>query len=248
MRRPEYRLDDSTGAKATLGLIVLAVDETIEMEVRRLLPMPSLAIHVSRVWSGADLTPETIAAMGKHLPQATSLLPKAPHNNAIAYACTSGATLLGPDRVAELVRGVRTTDAVLDPMSAVIQDCKSLRVANLGLVTPYTADIARPVSEALAKVGIAVVSEAHFGEAIEANVARISAQSIAEAARQVAKQGADAVFLSCTNLRTLDLISSLEEELGVPVLSSNLCLARALGRAAGVDHVMPAYDGQIRPR
>jgi maleate isomerase len=39
--------------------------------------------------------------------------------------------------------------------------------------------------------------------------------------------------LSCTNLRTLDVIDDLEAELGVPVLSSNLALARHMARATG---------------
>ena len=35
----------------------------------------------------------------------------------------------------------------------------------------------------------------------------------------------DAVFLSCTNLRTLDVIDEIEAELGLPVVSSNQALA-----------------------
>ena len=75
----------------------------------------------------------------------------------------------------------------------------------------------------------------------------ISLDSVAEAARSVVGDGGvDAVFLSCTNLRTLDLIAPLEAELGMLVLSSNLCLARALARAAGTDVIMPGARGLWR--
>lgn len=246
-----HRLDPDTGAAATLGLIVLQVDETIEGEVRRLLPQPDIALHVTRLPSGADLTRDSIAAMEADLPRAASLLPERPRYDAVAYACTSGATLLGRARVAELVRQGRAADLVLDPLGAVIADCEMRGITRLAMVSPYTADIGQPVAEALGAAGIAIVRATHMGEAVEANVARIARASVVEAARRVAAEGGiDGLFLSCTNLRTLDLIDDLEADLGLPVLSSNLSLARALARAAGTDVVMPEprSTDQLSPR
>ena len=45
--------------------------------------------------------------------------------------------------------------------------------------------------------------------------------------------GCDAVFLSCTNLRTLNVIPEIEARIGKPVLSSNQVLAWHLLRLAG---------------
>ena len=36
---------------------------------------------------------------------------------------------------------------------------------------------------------------------------------------------AECLFISCTNFRTIGIIGRLEQELGKPVLSSNLCTA-----------------------
>ena len=44
----------------------------------------------------------------------------------------------------------------------------------------------------------------------------------------------DGLFLSCPNLRTLDVIEPLEEVLGKPVLGSNQVLAWHLLQAAGL--------------
>jgi maleate isomerase len=57
-------------------------------------------------------------------------------------------------------------------------------------------------------------------------VVSIDGPSIITASTQL-MQGTkvDGLFLSCTNLRTLDVIASLEAALGRPVLSSNLVLA-----------------------
>jgi maleate isomerase len=65
-------------------------------------------------------------------------------------------------------------------------------------------------------------------------VVRISAQSIQNAIQTVAKQSdCDAIFLSCTNLRTLTVIEPIEARLDLPVLSSNQLLAWHLGQVAG---------------
>lgn len=239
-----YVLDPTSGAKATLGLIVLQVDETIETEMRRLLPQPDINLYVSRVPSGEDLTHDTIQAMADDLPRAASLLPQSPTYNAVGYACTSGATLLGPERVADLVRSACRTDVVLDPLSAVLAECRLHDIRSVAMVSPYTEDIGAPVATALTEGGISVAKPLHFGEATEANVARIAATSVREAAISVTSgESVDAVFLSCTNLRTLDLIQPLEAELGVPVLSSNLALARAMARVAGQNVVLPNAAG-----
>ena len=72
------------------------------------------------------------------------------------------------------------------------------------------------------------------GKRLESRVARIDPGSIREAALEVGRvSGTDAVFLSCTNLRTLDIIDGLEESLGIPVVSSNLAIGWQMARLSG---------------
>jgi maleate isomerase len=64
-----------------------------------------------------------------------------------------------------------------------------------------------------------------FSEGIEEKVVRIDGLSIINAALDLCKDAdVDGLFLSCTNLRTLDVIAPLEVALDIPVLSSNLVL------------------------
>lgn len=227
-----YRLSDAV-YRHRLGLIVLQVDETIEQEFRRLLT-PETALHVTRIASGAELTPETIAGMEARLPEAAGLLPPAASFDAVGYACTSGTTLIGAERVAALVSGACTTAAVTNPLSAAIAAMRHLGAARIGFVSPYIASVAAPMQAAFEAAGLSVPAALSFGEEIEARVARIDPASVAEAVRRVAVGGeVDMVFLSCTNLRTLDVIAPLEAELGLPVISSNLALAWDMARRAG---------------
>lgn len=87
----------------------------------------------------------------------------------------------------------------------------------------------------LAEAGIDVVAFASFDEPIEERVVRIKAQSIVDAAQDLGQgMGLDALFLSCTNLRTLTAIPEIETARDMPVLSSNLVLAWHMAQLAHV--------------
>ncbi|MDW4497970.1 aspartate/glutamate racemase family protein [Sulfitobacter sp. D35] len=231
MTRQPYTLTGPIGVHGTLGLIVLQVDETIEQEFRRFFPQ-EVALHVSRIPSGADLTPETIAEMEHTLPQAARLLPPAAEFGAVAYACTSGTTLIGARKVAVLVSEATGARAVTDPLSAAFAGLRALDVSSVAIVSPYVATVATPIRRAFERTGFSVPEALSFGEKVEARVARIDPASVRDAARVAARSGAEAIFLSCTNLRTLDVIDDLEAELDRPVLSSNQVLAWHMARLA----------------
>ena len=228
-----YKLTGPIGHTATLGLVVLQVDETIEQDFRRLFTDPDVAVYVSRIPSGTNLNPDTIAQMALDLPQAASLFPPASQFDLIGYACTSGTTLIGADKVTHLVKQHANTRAVTNPLSAAIAAFKSLDVRSVAIVSPYIASVATPIQNAFANAGFNVPATVSFGEEIEANVARIDPASIHAAALQIGTSaGVEAVFLSCTNLRTLDIIDDLEQRLGLPVISSNQALAWHMGQIA----------------
>ena len=229
-----YALTGPIGSAATLGLVVLQVDETIEQDFQRLFCSPDVALYISRIPSGAELTPDTIAQMEIDLPRAVSLLPPAANFDAIAYACTSGTTLIGASRVADLVAKNATTKAVCDPLSATLAALNSLDVQSVAIVSPYVAAVADPIRAEFERAGFGVPATLSFGEEIEARVARIDPASIREAALKIgARKDVDAVFLSCTNLRTLDIINDLENTLGKPVISSNQALAWHMAQMTG---------------
>lgn len=229
---------------AQLGLVVLQSDETIEMDFRALLP-PEIELFVSRVPSSPQVTSETLAAMEGHLGQAASLFPQAAKFEAVGYGCTSGSAQIGPARVAELIKGATQTKAVTNPLTALVAACRHLGVTRLGMLSPYIAQVSQRLQEALADEGIDTPVFGSFDVAEEARVVRIDTQSIITAAESLAKTGGiDALFLSCTNLRTLAAIAPLEAQLGLPVLSSNQVLAWHMLRETG-QSAAPSAPGQL---
>lgn len=234
-----YDLTGPLGASGTLGLIVLQTDETIEHDFRRMLGASDIALYVNRIPSGAELTPETIADMEVQLPAAAALLPPAVDFDAVGYACTSASTLIGPENVARLIRQTCKTPFVADPLTATFAALRSLSASSIGLVSPYIETVAQTMKTEFEREGFMVPAALSFGEKIETHVARIDGNSLRAAAKTVAETpGLDAIFLSCTNLRTLDIIEDLEADLGIPVFGSNLALCwRMVDRIGALDKI-----------
>jgi len=233
MTRIPCRLTDAPAPR--FGLVVLQADETIEVEFRHLLPRDA-ELLVSRVPSGEEVTPESLQAMEGQLAAAAGLFPRGLSFDVVGYACTSGASQIGPGRVADRIRQGTAARAVTDPVTALVSACRRLGLSRLAILSPYVASVSARLRDVLAEQDIATPVFGSFEEAREANVVRIDGPSIRDAAETLTARGpVDGLFLSCTNLRTLGVIDPLEDALGLPVLSSNLVLAwHLLGLCGGV--------------
>lgn len=216
-----------------IGLIVLQSDESIESDFRRLIPL-EVDVLVSRVPSGTEVTAETLSAMEAHLTVAASLFPISASFAVVGYGCTSGTAQIGAAEVARRIHAGTATHAVTEPVTALIAACQTLCLARLALLSPYVAPVSERLRETIVAAGIEIPAFGSFDVAEEARVARIDSPSILRAAEEVAiREKVDGIFLSCTNLRTLDIIPLLQERFGFPVLSSNLVLAWHLMHLAG---------------
>lgn len=209
--------------RKTVGLIVLQADETLEADMRRLLP-DDVDVLVSRVPSGTAVTSSALAEMAQTLSGAAELFPRGMSFDAIGYGCTSGTAEIGSAKIAELIQAGTDASAITEPVSALIAACQAQKITRIGLISPYVAEVSGTLRDVLAMHGITVAAFASFDEPQERNVVRIAPASIHAAA--VNLQGNfDAIFLSCTNLRTLDVLDQISADTGKPVFSSNQVLA-----------------------
>lgn len=247
--RLDYETDGGTGTRARLGLVVLRTDETIEQEFRRLLgPGDAIALHCARIPNDDQVTPGTLADMEARIPETVRTLPAGAPLDVVGYACTSGATVIGSANVARAVRGARPADgpgslartAVSDPLLAVKAACAALGARRIGFVTPYVAEVSAAMRSSLEADGIEIAAFGSFGQGDDRVVARISPRSVRDAILRVGRAApCDAVFVSCTNVRTFGVLADAEEGLGRPVVSSNQALAWHMLRSAGVRDAFP---------
>jgi maleate isomerase len=153
----------------------------------------------------------------------------------VGYGCTSGTAQIGVREIDRLVKSGTKTLAVSQPVSALVAACQHLKLKRIAFLSPYLEEVSANLRQVLQQNGVETPVFGTFGEAEESKVVRISGASVRSAARHLlAGGGLDGIFLSCTNLRTMDLIApdgSLS--LACQVLSSNLVLAWHLAQLSG---------------
>lgn len=219
-------IDADDPAAPPMGLIVLSVDETIEAEMRHAMADRRGGFFVSRVPSGTEATGETLSAIEGDLSAAADLLPKSRPYPVVGFGCTSASALIGSGAVARAVQATCNAKAVTNPFRALTAAAAEAGVARLALLSPYIDEVNVPLRRALSEAGLSTDIHASWGISEEAQVARISVASIVEEAVKLGSDpGAEAVFISCTNLRTRTAIPAISERIGKPVFASNQVLA-----------------------
>lgn len=152
----------------------------------------------------------------------------------VVYACTSGSFvhgLAGERRLRDAMhsagarRAITTSGTLLEALDA-------LGVERLAVGTPYDAEVSDRLSDFLRETGREVVANAFLG--LTDNIFRVRRETVMELALAADRPEAEAVFLSCTNLRTLDVLEEATHRLGKPVLSANQVTMWAALRAAGL--------------
>ena len=230
-----YKLGRAVGYKAQLGLIVLQSDETLEYELRRILPEDGVALYTVRTPSARHVSTAGLSRMANSLTNTAKLLPPELQYKVVGYGCTSGTAVIGAKIVAEQIKAGCHTSAVTDPLTALISACHEKGVKRLAVLSPYVEDVSATLRQRLYSADIETSQFGSFNEANETAVAHISGDSVAAAATALFQRGrSEAIFISCTNLQTLDVIAEIERRCGCPVWSSNLVLGWHMLKTAGL--------------
>ena len=104
--------------REAIGLIVLATDQTMEHEFRRLLDLPGVAFYESRILNEAAITPATLKAMEARLTEAAEVILPGLPLDVVAFGCTSAAMMIGEEQVFARIRAARPGVACTTPITA----------------------------------------------------------------------------------------------------------------------------------
>ena len=237
-------------ASAQLGLIALSTDETTECDFHKLLPKDSgVMFYTSRIEAANPITVENQKRMGSQLQNAASLiLPDLPLA-VVAFSCTSGTMAIGYDEVCRQIKAgiaeeYRDQVRIVTPLTAALEAFERLNITKLAMLTPYIDSVNQPLISYFKDRGVNVVRLKSLFVESDIDIARIDLDSIKRGAIEASTDEADAVFLSCTAMRSVECIEELEAELGKPVLSSTLCMFWQLMRAVGYEKPIKGF-GQL---
>lgn len=212
-----------TEVTARIGLLVPPPNVVMESELYRSLPH-DITLHTSHMTrSTSAVTVDSLTEMVVQAPRvAMSLTMTMP--DVILFGCTSGSFIHGLGWDAEVARRIEEAAGVptATTTTAVVRCLRSIGARRIALATPYTTEINEREATFFAAHGFEVCALEGLEILESERIGRVPLQTTYELGRRVDRPEADALFISCTNLRTLEAIEPLERALGKPVLSSNM--------------------------
>jgi len=223
--------------------VILTHDNAIDPELQQWCP-PDVTVHIARTGyiEDEDCLAWSRRAADQDLEVAVRSLAFL-RPGVTAYACTSGSFVdgvAGERRVRERMLAAGARDAIT-ASGAVVEALEALGARRVAVGTPYDDGCTAALGAFLAEAGFDVVSLVGEAPRPGSDINDYTPEDLTDLARRAAHPDADAVFLSCTALSTIELLPLLERELGRPVLSSVQATMWAALRAVGRT---PAPRGQ----
>ena len=153
---------------------------------------------------------------------------------AVAYGCTSGSYVLGPTGDATIIDQMETASGVpaTTTSSAVVQALQTLGAESVAVLSPHIDALNERLRAYLEASGFRVA--AMVGLNLNCDIEAVEPVETREiVASQVDKPNADAVFISCTGMRTAEIIGEMEASLDKPVITANQATLWRVGQLAG---------------
>lgn len=231
--------------RAKIGFVLLATEQTIEENMFRMCPK-GVGVHFTRAYNPDSITVESLSRQADDLARAASTLLPDGSLDVISYACTSGSLVIGEERVfAELSKGApgaKTTSLI----SGVLRALRQVGAKRVSVATPYLDEInAREVTY-MEDAGFEICEIRGLNLEKDSDMIRVRPDVIAELAASVDRPDADAVFISCGALRSIDVVDALEQRLGKPVICSNQAMMWDTLRLAGINDRIDGYGQLLR--
>lgn len=234
------------GSRARIGIAVPFSNPTVEPELRALLPT-AIGLYATRLSHPAPGVEERLHYYMAHLPEALATF-GVMGLAAFGFGCTGSSYLAGMETEKR-----NTTEAAERSGVPVITAAQALRAAlaalgatRIALVSPYPEALAEAGYQYWSNAGIRVTSKVRVDPELSDThrIYELSSADALAALLRIDLAGADCLVASGTGMPTLRALRTLAPAIAIPVLSSNLCLAWALLRAAAPE-LAPAAPGLL---
>lgn len=153
--------------------------------------------------------------------------------DAVIYGCTSATLAHGPkfdqqfaQRISDMLGKPAITAA-----GALVLALRTLGIQKIGFSSPYVEQLNQEAIDFLAQCGFETVSSAYVGADLgNYGQGGLTPDRVVELGLEADSDEAEAIVLSCTDMRAVEAIGELEQKLGKPVVTSNQALMFAAGQ------------------
>lgn len=212
--------------RARIGLLVPFTNVNLEADMSLMRP-DGVSFHTARL-GGYDEheipDADQMAGLGAaSLDEPLELLIGA-RPDLIMYGCTSATLTHGPSFDRDLAAQIKAMSGAqsVTAAGALVHALKHLGARQIAFASPYTPDINQAAMDYLTDCGFTIVSHAAVTEELDnTGQGDLTPDDVVELGQRAVGNGAEALVLSCTEMRSVEAISRLEEMLDLPVVTSN---------------------------
>lgn len=228
-------------SKALFGVAVPQANPIVEPEFAALMPA-GVGVIATRLQGSRTDSGNRLVQYLENLNESLEAFDTA-RLDALGYACTGSSYLVDPQEMDRCIDEAqqRCGYRVITATTAILEALNHLGVSRVALLAPYPQWIIDASRVYWERAGLTIVDES--SSMIEGSdtrhVYRIRTESVIHAAAALETKDAQAVLISGTGMPTLRAIPEIARRTGLPVISSNLCLAWSLLRHHGVSYPEP---------
>lgn len=227
------------GWRARLGVLVPSKIIATEPDLRLMTP-EGVSCHFTRIaFEGGGVA--NLKKVEAGVEEATRLIMHV-RPNAMCMAGTGVSFVGGYGYDQMLIKRMKEVNGNLPTTTtttAVIEALKRIGVKRVSVGMPYLEEVAKVAVQFVKDSGIEVLDMKWLGRSLD--IGDIPRETVYKLAQDVDRPESEAVFLSCTNLHTLEVIEKLECDLGKPVVTSNQATMWHLLRLAGINDKIEGY-------
>ncbi|MFC1612765.1 hypothetical protein ACFL23_00345 [Patescibacteria group bacterium] len=210
-----------------MGILLPETNTIVEKEIIQMIAeypnmLNQVSFHFSRIEVKTDYVQSEINFLMElyaNRERAYNLLESIPLN-IIGFFCTS-AIVLGKHKnfvICDMINGIRC----VDPLHALILACMRFSSRKVLLLSPYNQQTSQLLESNLKSASVPICQTIVLN--INKNIDKYSFEKTKKLIMSNLQDDTDLIIISCTNFRTLDLISFFEKEINIPVISSNQSL------------------------
>jgi len=236
--QPQF--DEGPG-KYRIGLVLLSSDYATERDFMNMRDNDDIIFYSTRIPLAGEITVESLATSAAELTNATKLLQPGGRLDVLAYSCTSASVVLGHTRVEQAMQLARPGIPCVTPISAAIEALQTLKTLRVSVVTPYIDSINTKFNDKFLSEGLDIKKFASFGLIQDLDMANLTSEAIYQGALQADHEDSEAIFISCTAIRAVDVIERIEDTLGKPVVTSIQAMYWQCIRRAGYTGKLSGY-------
>ncbi|NBQ83838.1 MAG: arylmalonate decarboxylase [Alphaproteobacteria bacterium] len=237
-RNPQ--LDDGRHHRAKLGFILMSTDLAAEADFNDMAP-EGVGVHITRLKTDDYTTNETLSRHIEHMAEAASRIQPDTKPDVVSYSCTSGSIVIGEDRIFDEIRKGAPWAQPMCLVTGVVDALRELGAKKIVVGTPYLDEINTNEAEFLLKKGFEVLDIQGLNLTTGIEFGRVTPSYWKEFALEIDRPDADAIFLSCGGIRSLEVAEEIEQITGKPVVTSNQAQFWSCLRRAGVQDNLSGF-------